>query len=159
MIARMCAKNVPEMFVTALTKQVKVEITNRRPKAIRVVGDSTHIAAIKRRHAICALIVEVLAKQGAERESSPRLAEVEAILPGFTGLTPIKLSEQCPAVGKSLAELDLRAKTGASVLAITRGDTGTANPSPREPLRGGDVLAVAGSAEAIASAREMLLGS
>jgi CPA2 family monovalent cation:H+ antiporter-2 len=106
-----------------------------------------------------ALIVEVLAKQGAQRDSSPRLAEVEAILPGFTGLTPIKLGDQAPAVGKSLAELDLRAKTGASVLAITRGDTGTANPSPREPLRGGDVLAVAGSAEAIASARELLLGS
>jgi CPA2 family monovalent cation:H+ antiporter-2 len=106
-----------------------------------------------------ALIVEVLAKQGAERESSPRLSEVEAILPGFTGLTPIKLPDQCPAVGKSLAELDLRARTGASVLAITRGETGTANPSPREPLQSGDVLAVAGSAEAIASARELLIGS
>ena len=102
-----------------------------------------------------ALIVEVLARQGADK-APPRLDEVEALLPGFDGLTPIVIASDAPAIGKTLAELDLRAKTGASVLAITRDGGGMANPSPSEPLRAGDVLAVSGSAEAIAAARALL---
>ena len=101
------------------------------------------------------LIVEVLARQGRETE----LAEVEAVLPGFAGLTPITLTPEAAAVGKSLADLDLRARSGASVLAIKRDGGGNANPSPREPLRAGDVLALAGSADAIAEARAILLGA
>jgi K+/H+ antiporter YhaU regulatory subunit KhtT len=44
------------------------------------------------------------------------------------------------------------------VLAIARGDhaSGLATPSPTEPLRAGDVLALAGSDEAIAKARVLL---
>jgi CPA2 family monovalent cation:H+ antiporter-2 len=107
-------------------------------------------------HAGSALIVEVLARQSADKQP-PALGEVEAMLPGFAGVTPIVLAANTAAVGKSLADLDLRAKTGASVLAITRDGSGIANPSPTEPLKVGDVLAVAGSADAIASARELLL--
>ena len=59
-------------------------------------------------------------------------------------------------VGRSLAELDLRARTGATVLAIGHGDHGLATPSPTEPLRAGDVLAVAGSDTAIAAAPGVL---
>jgi monovalent cation:H+ antiporter-2, CPA2 family len=109
------------------------------------------------------LIVEVLARQASTRArtedgAEPQLSEVEAMLPGFSGLTPILLDESAAAVGRSLADLDLRAKTGASVLAITREGEGNANPSPRDLLKAGDVLAVAGSAEAVAAARELLLG-
>jgi CPA2 family monovalent cation:H+ antiporter-2 len=103
------------------------------------------------------LILEVLARQGVDK-APPALGEVEAILPGFEGLTTITLADSAPAVGQTLADLDLRAKTGTSVLAIGREGGGIANPSPREPLRAGDVLAVAGSEEAIASARVVLLG-
>ena len=103
-----------------------------------------------------ALIVEVLARQGVEKEP-PKLDEVEAILPGFGGLTTIVLAADAPAINKTLAELDLRAKTGASVLAISRDGGGLANPSPTEPLQAGDVLAVTGSGEAIAAARALLL--
>ncbi|MGE3543596.1 MAG: cation:proton antiporter [Kofleriaceae bacterium] len=111
-----------------------------------------------------ALIVEVLSRQTGKRpgteegSAAPELTEVEALLPGFGGLTPIVLGNQSPAIGRSLADLDLRARTGASVLAITRGGEGNANPSPKDLLQAGDVLAVAGSAEAIAAARELLLG-
>ena len=108
-------------------------------------------------HAGSALILEVLARQSGEK-AAPELSEVEAILPGFEGLTPIALAVGSPAIGKTLAELDLRAKTGASVLAIGRDGGGLANPSPDEPLRAGDVLALAGSEQAIAAARELLLG-
>jgi CPA2 family monovalent cation:H+ antiporter-2 len=109
-----------------------------------------------------ALIVEVLARQSTEIPHAPsqpgaQLAEVEALLPGFGGITPVALPIGAPAVGRNLAELDLRAKTGASVLAITRDGGGIATPSPREPLRAGDVLALAGSEQAIAAARALLL--
>jgi monovalent cation:H+ antiporter-2, CPA2 family len=106
-------------------------------------------------HAGSALIVEVLSRQGSVHEA-PQLAEVSAMLPGFGDLATIVLASNANAIGKTLAELDLRAKTGASVLAITREGGGTANPSPTEPLCAGDVLAMAGSAEAIAAARELL---
>jgi CPA2 family monovalent cation:H+ antiporter-2 len=109
-------------------------------------------------HAGSALILEVLARQGSEK-SIPELSEVEKMLPGFEGLTPVALADGALAIGKTLAELDLRAKTGASVLAISRDGGGTANPRPDEPLRTGDVLALAGSDEAIAAARTLLTSS
>jgi monovalent cation:H+ antiporter-2, CPA2 family len=82
--------------------------------------------------------------------------QVQTILPGFAGVTPFPLPSTSPAVGRSLAELDLRARTGATVLAIGRGEHGVATPSPTEPLRAGDILALAGSEAAIQAAQAML---
>jgi CPA2 family monovalent cation:H+ antiporter-2 len=105
------------------------------------------------------LIVEMLAGQGAnagERPEGEGLEELRAILPGLDAV-PLRILAESPAVGRSLAEVDLRAKTGASVLALLRGGRGAA-PTPHEPLREGDVLAVTGSEEAVAGARQVLLG-
>ncbi|MBS1118923.1 MAG: potassium/proton antiporter rosb [Deltaproteobacteria bacterium] len=99
------------------------------------------------------LILELLsqpAKDGA------LLAQVEAILPGFGNLTSITVPASSQFVGRSLAKLNLRARTGASVLAIGRGDHGMASPSPTEPLQAGDVLAIAGSDAAVAAVRALL---
>ena len=108
------------------------------------------------------LIVEALARQGRRAptvtEDESKLEQVEAMLPGFAGLAPFVLDAASPAVGRTLAELNLRATTGASVLAITREGGGTAYPSPTEQLRAGDVLALAGSADAVAAARALLAG-
>ncbi len=62
-----------------------------------------------------------------------------------------------PAIGRSQAEVGARGLTGASVFAITR-DGDTAVPGAHEPLRAGDVLAIAGTAAAIASAATLLVG-
>ena len=110
-----------------------------------------------------ALIVEVLgARHAADAHAdadsgTERLAEVQAMMPGLSGVVTIALPDAAPAIGRSLAELDLRARTGATVLAIQRGDTGTASPAPRDPLQAGDVLALAGSEPAIEAARAVLL--
>ena len=121
--------------------------------AIIVLATRRSMAALEGHvQAGAALIVEVLARQGA-----PDMTEVSALLPGIDPV-PFVLARGSPAIGKSLAELDLRAKTGASCLAITRGAQGIANPSPHEPLREGDVLALTGSEDAIAGARTLLLG-
>lgn len=84
------------------------------------------------------------------------LDQVETVLPGFGGVASVTIAASSLTIGRSLAELDLRAKTGATVLAIARGaDAGMATPSPTEPLLAGDVLALAGSDEAIAAARAL----
>jgi CPA2 family monovalent cation:H+ antiporter-2 len=100
------------------------------------------------------LILELLSHP--QQQRTEELGHVEAVLPGFGGIASITLAMASPAVGRSLAELDLRAKTGATVLAISRDKGGMASPSPIEPLKTGDVLAMAGSDEAIAAARELL---
>jgi CPA2 family monovalent cation:H+ antiporter-2 len=84
------------------------------------------------------------------------LREVNKLLPGLGEPTPIELGEASAAVGKSLAELNLRGLTGATVLAITRGETGLLVPTAGEVLRLGDVLAVAGTHDAIEAARALL---
>src|SRR5690606_34253339 len=63
---------------------------------------------------------------------------VHKLLPGIGEPTAVKLDERSPAVGKSLAELNLRGVTGATVLAMTRGETGLHVPSAKEPLQVGD---------------------
>lgn len=113
-----------------------------------------------------ALIVEVLARQaGADQGAPPRdpepgetLHQASSMLPGITELTPVTLLADSVATGKSLADLDLRARTGATVLALRRDGVATAQPSPHDPLRAGDVLALTGSAEAVAAAQLELTG-
>jgi CPA2 family monovalent cation:H+ antiporter-2 len=96
------------------------------------------------------VVVEVLARQAASRELS--LEEVQPLLPGLGDVTPVRLEEASPAVGKTLSALDLRACTGASVIAITRAEGEVIAPTGREVLHAGDVLALAGSREAIQAA-------
>jgi CPA2 family monovalent cation:H+ antiporter-2 len=84
------------------------------------------------------------------------LSQVATILPGLSATALFTLPEGATAVGRSLAQLDLRARTGATVLAIGRGREGLATPPPDEPLRAGDQLALAGSEDAVRAARELL---
>ena len=57
---------------------------------------------------------------------------------------------------RTLAEIDLRGLTGATVLAILRPGEQVLVPSGRERLRSGNVLAAAGAEEAIAAVRDLL---
>jgi CPA2 family monovalent cation:H+ antiporter-2 len=84
------------------------------------------------------------------------LPEVAQLLPGFGALVAVPLSPASPAVGKTLAELNLRGRTGATVLAITGRDEPVLAPGAQERLRVGDVLALAGTDDAIAEARVRL---
>lgn len=105
------------------------------------------------------VIVAALAKQSRQRDAVlPRkqLSEVEQLLPGLGALTAVRLEPDSLAVGMTLAELNLRALTGASVLAITREDGPVIAPAAHELLRAGDLLALTGTQEAIAAARAQL---
>jgi CPA2 family monovalent cation:H+ antiporter-2 len=105
------------------------------------------------------VMVEVLARQSQGRGrggGSGSLSQVEDLLPGLGALTAIRLDRHSPAVGRSLAELNLRALSGASVLAITRGEGNVLGPTAKEILRSGDLLALTGTQEAITAARRLL---
>jgi CPA2 family monovalent cation:H+ antiporter-2 len=103
------------------------------------------------------MIVEVLAKQSRSHEH-PTLEQVHSLLPGFGALTPVEIEPDSPVVGRSLAELNLRGITGASAVAIAHGVDGVVVPTGRELLKSGDVLALAGTHEAIENARRLLRG-
>jgi CPA2 family monovalent cation:H+ antiporter-2 len=106
------------------------------------------------------VIVETLVAQARRRGPADEAAlqAVNALLPGLGAPVPVRLEAGSPAVGKTLAQLGVRGTTGASVLAIARGDAGVIVPSAAEVLRAGDILAVAGTHEAVAAAVELLAG-
>jgi monovalent cation:H+ antiporter-2, CPA2 family len=61
--------------------------------------------------------------------------------------------------GKSLAEADLRARTGASVVAIQRGESLIANPPPDMRLEVGDRLGLIGESDQVEAAERLVHGS
>ncbi len=84
------------------------------------------------------------------------VAALAGLLPGMGDPTSHRLGAAAFAVGRTLASLDLRGTTGATVLAVGRVDRGAFVPGPTEPLCAGDVLALAGSVEAVAAATALL---
>jgi CPA2 family monovalent cation:H+ antiporter-2 len=84
---------------------------------------------------------------------------VRALLPGFPDVSPVRLATGSDAIGRTLAQIDQRARTRATVLAITRGEQGTVLPSAGEVLREGDILALAGPDDAVDAARKLLGGA
>ena len=70
----------------------------------------------------------------------------------------MRVAPSSSAAGRTLAQLDVRGLTGATVLAITRNGDEVVLPVGREVLRAGDILAVGGTADAIRAARTLLGG-
>jgi K+:H+ antiporter len=88
---------------------------------------------------------------------APALASVHGMLPGLGEPVAIQLDAASPSIGKSLGDLNLRGRTGASVLVIIREGKPIALAANRR-LEAGDVLALAGTRDAIAAATTMLVG-
>ncbi len=102
-------------------------------------------------------IMEVLSAQSKTKTlESEWLLKLHAMLPGIGEPEAFRLKAASHSVGKSLAQLDLRGVTGASVLAIQRGEEAVLMPTAQEVLRADDVLALAGTSEAIDAAKSVL---
>jgi K+:H+ antiporter len=106
------------------------------------------------------VVLDVLAAQTRPVEPAPArsFTDVHQLLPGLGTLAAVRLEAESPAVGKTLAQLKLRGRTGATVLAVTRAGGGVIVPTAKERLQAGDVLALAGTHEAIAAATALLDG-
>jgi CPA2 family monovalent cation:H+ antiporter-2 len=61
--------------------------------------------------------------------------------------------------GRSLAEADLRARTGASVIALIRDQRMLANPKSSTVFQAGDLVGLIGEAEDVASAERLIAGT
>ena len=103
------------------------------------------------------IIASALANQMASvdgvSDETTLLEDVNAVLPGLGEPIAIRVVPQSIAVGRSLAQLNLRGATGATVLAIRRGTQQIPTPLGREVIRADDVVAVAGAHDALAIAR------
>jgi CPA2 family monovalent cation:H+ antiporter-2 len=106
------------------------------------------------------MIVEALAVTG-EHPAAPQgiMREVRALLPGIGELTQVVVGAQDAAAGQTLAALNLRGLTGASVVAICRGPERIVVPDGHELLQAGDILALTGSQQAIAAAGGVIQGA
>lgn len=104
-------------------------------------------------------LADALASQtraGRAAADSHSLDDINQTLAGLGSPVPVALSLGNPNVGKTLAEVKLRGLTGATVLAIQRGERSVLIPSGHERLEAGDVLAIAGTNDAVNAARKIL---
>lgn len=109
------------------------------------------------------IIVHALSGQMARPGDVPEamtetMEHMRAALPGLGEPVPIRITKGSPSVNLRLADINLRGHTGATILAIGRQGQHVIAPTGSEVLREGDVLAVAGTHEAIAAAVELLGG-
>lgn len=85
-----------------------------------------------------------------------RLATATHLLPGIGTPQRFVVESGHFGAGKSLRELELRGRTGATVLAITRGSQGIPAPSKLEVLQPEDQLVLVGTKAAVELARRIL---
>jgi CPA2 family monovalent cation:H+ antiporter-2 len=67
-----------------------------------------------------------------------------------------RVENESPAIGRSLAELSIRPRSGASIIAWTRSQVTQSNPSESVRLQAGDVVTLLGSREQIRRAMALL---
>lgn len=103
-------------------------------------------------------VLDAFSRQMVRAPDPSSTTEIPAQLwSNFGSLKPVRLVEGSFGVGRSLIELDLRGRTGATALAIERAHEKIVPPRPREPLQVGDVVALAGPEPAVEAAARILL--
>jgi CPA2 family monovalent cation:H+ antiporter-2 len=109
--------------------------------------------------AVSQVIVDHLRKQteteGAE-EDADALKKIQKLLPGLGHIVRLRLRSDSFSVGRTLAELNVGSLTGATILVVLRGEGKAVIPSGKDILQPGDVLALAGTPDAVGAARKIL---
>ena len=135
---------IPEEFETS------IEIFSR---VLREYGFARHI--IQRQ-------VAAIRSEGYEmlRMPTPPIIDLGKIAEalGSTSTEALFIEPDSKAVGRTIAELKLRTKTGVSIIAITREGHADVNPGPETVIHEGDVLVLLGGPEQIDRAIEEILG-
>jgi CPA2 family monovalent cation:H+ antiporter-2 len=70
----------------------------------------------------------------------------------------IMVTDESPLLGKTIAEINFRARTGATILSIERGGEILSHPKPDETLRLWDILILLGTDEERKEAQRLLYG-
>lgn len=101
------------------------------------------------------LVVHVLAKQGHTGDTGT-FEVVRGMLPGLGTIVPLEVGLGSDAAGKTLGELNLRGRTGATVVALSRDGQRIPLPTAQTRVEAGDMLALTGSGNAIGLAAALL---
>jgi len=83
-----------------------------------------------------------------------KISDLRRYLPNVEVVT-VKVEEKAPAVGKTLADLELRKKLGVNALGILRDSGNILNPTSETEIEAGDVLLVLGTSEQISKSRHL----
>ena len=110
-----------------------------------IAGGEVIAAALSRRMA-----------EGSQGNVDDAMQRMHEMLPGLGEPVAMTVAGGSQAAGQTLAELDMRGITGATVLALLRGDERLISPRGDTRLEQGDVIAVAGTHDAVAGARAMV---
>jgi CPA2 family monovalent cation:H+ antiporter-2 len=162
----------PTLHIIARTRYV-VEIAELTRLGANIVIPEEFETSIE-------IFARVLAHYNVPRDEIDRLvAEIRAshyealrpgakpriTLSGTLGAMPqmhverIPLAPGAPAVGKTLAETELRSRTGALVLSVRRGTSDVATPEATFRFAAGDVLVVVGQGQELKGAYKLLTGT
>ena len=86
-----------------------------------------------------------------------RFADLTREIPGLSAVQ-ITVAAGSPHAGQALGHTRARTRTGASIVAIVRGEQVIASPTPAEVLHADDILVVIGTDAGIAGVRQILDG-
>jgi CPA2 family monovalent cation:H+ antiporter-2 len=112
--------------------------------------------AIAGAEVIAAALAPRSSDAGRARASGDAFDRMRSMLPGLGEPVAMRVEEGCAAANHTLAELDLRGLTGATILAVMRGDEKTVSPRGDTALEAGDIIAVAGTHAAVEAVRDVM---
>lgn len=98
---------------------------------------------------------ETFAQPPAPRHDTAQIAKPSLLRDA--DLETVILTAGSPAIGKLIRELELRTRTGASIVAIERSGVNGVNPGPDEELQVNDQVLLLGNAAQLEKARKHLL--
>jgi len=83
---------------------------------------------------------------------------VSAVQQNIDGLAIewIALSDSAPAIGSTIRDGEYRTRTGASIVAVIRGDQSVPAPDPEFDFRIGDTVVAVGTTDGLAALRTLL---
>ena len=108
----------------------------------------------------CRACLRPCSKQTGPRDTegdAHALRRIREVVPGLGNVVPLRLGLGSHSAGKTLAELHVGSLTGTAILVILRDDGEALIPTGKDILRVGDLLALAGSPEAVEAARRLLV--
>jgi CPA2 family monovalent cation:H+ antiporter-2 len=133
-----------EIIVAALGKQMAGSVSMAGTETLEMPLPSAH-----------ELSAEAKAEMQSTRESRP-MTSIYDMIPGLGEPVSLLMNPEDYAVGKSLSALDLRDSTDASILVIVRNGEPIVLPVGKEVLQAGDLLALAGTPDAIDRGKKLL---
>lgn len=101
---------------------------------------------------------ETLSRPEEERHEQSAASPAMPTLLREANLKTVAVRDGAPGAGSRIRELQIRTRSGASIVGIERAGTSLINPGPDEDLRTGDHVLLLGSAEQIMSAESILNG-